>query len=269
MSWNDYSLEKKSELTALADAIRTKSGASGNLTIPQMKDKVDEISACVELPTLTNPSTPSDVMSGKQYINGSGQAETGTFSLDSELTAQDSLISQIKNALQGKAAGGGSSGGNDTMLKGLIERSVTEFEIPQGTTSISTFAFYFYQSLRSVTIPDSVTSIGNNAFTVCDSLTSVTIGNSVTSIGDQAFMGCTGLTSVTIPDSVTSIGSSAFSGCYRIVSAVFKGTPTTINSSAFNACSALTDIYVPWSEGAVANAPWGATNAQIHYNSEV
>ena len=28
----------------------------------------------------------------------------------------------------------------------------------------------------------------------------------------------------------------------------------------------LTDIYVPWAEGAVANAPWGATGATIHYD---
>ena len=27
------------------------------------------------------------------------------------------------------------------------------------------------------------------------------------------------------------------------------------------------DIYVPWSRGAVANAPWGAEDATIQYNS--
>ena len=37
-------------------------------------------------------------------------------------------------------------------------------------------------------------------------------------------------------------------------------------SSAFDGCTNLTDIKVPWAEGAVANAPWGATNATITYN---
>jgi hypothetical protein len=49
----------------------------------------------------------------------------------------------------------------------------------------------------------------------------------------------------------------------------FKGTPTNIATDAFYNCRNLLDIYVPWAEGEVANAPWGATNATIHYNSEV
>jgi hypothetical protein len=40
----------------------------------------------------------------------------------------------------------------------------------------------------------------------------------------------------------------------------------SINKNAFRDCNNLTDIYVPWSEGDVTNAPWGATNATIHYN---
>lgn len=46
----------------------------------------------------------------------------------------------------------------------------------------------------------------------------------------------------------------------------FKGTPSSINSNAFNSCINLLTINVPWAEGAVANAPWGATNATINYN---
>ena len=67
--------------------------------------------------------------------------------------------------------------------------------------------------IRSVFMANGVTSIGEYAFYWCESLTSVTIPDSVTSIGDNAFYDCTSLTSVTIPDSVTSIGSYAFSEC--------------------------------------------------------
>lgn len=38
--------------------------------------------------------------------------------------------------------------------------------------------------------------------------------------------------------------------------------------NAFNKCTNLTDIYVPWAEGDVGGAPWGATNATIHYGGE-
>ena len=39
----------------------------------------------------------------------------------------------------------------------------------------------------------------------------------------------------------------------------------TIANNSFQQCNGLLDIYVPWAEGAVANAPWGATNAKIWY----
>ena len=61
-----------------------------------------------------------------------------------------------------------------------------------------------------------MTSIGEYAFYWCDSLTSVTIPDGVTSIGSHAFEGRRALTSITIPDSVTSIGSGAFAGCVSL-----------------------------------------------------
>jgi len=42
-----------------------------------------------------------------------------------------------------------------------------------------------------------------------------------------------------------------------------------MHNNIFNGCTQTFDIYVPWSEGEVAGSPWGATNATIHYNSEV
>ena len=93
--------------------------------------------------------------------------------------------------------------------------------------------------------------------------------NGITSIGSYAFSGCTNLALTSLPEGITSIGSSAFYNCTGLTSITFKGTPTKVASNAFSSCTNLKDIYVPWSEGAVANAPWGATNATIHYDSEV
>lgn len=60
----------------------------------------------VELPTLSNEGAASDLLSGKQLIDGDGSVVTGTFTIDSELDTQDNLISQIQSALAGKSAGG-------------------------------------------------------------------------------------------------------------------------------------------------------------------
>lgn len=71
---------------------------------------------------------------------------------------------------------------------------------------------------------------------------------------------------VKLPIGIKKIPEYAFSNCLLLTSITFKETPDEINETAFKGCSSLKDIYVPWSEGEVANAPWGATNATINYN---
>lgn len=137
-------------------------------------------------------------------------------------------------------------GGDDSVLRDLIEGDITSITIPSGTTSIRNNAFYSYSGLTSVTIPDSVTTIGVRAFNNCSDLTSVTIPDSVTSIGNQAFSYCIGLANVTIGSGVTSIGNQAFGTCSGLESVTVKATtpPTLEGANVFyntNDCP----IYVP------------------------
>lgn len=97
--------------------------------------------------------------------------------------------------------------------------------------------------------------------------TNPTLPSDLTSIGDYAFYRYTNLALPSLPSGITSIGNNAFYYCTNLKTITFEGTPTgTISSSAFKSCTNLTTINVPWAEGAVANAPWGATNATINYN---
>ena len=61
-------------------------------------------------------------------------------------------------------------GGNDDVVKSLIDRSITSVDIPNGVTIIGQNAFGFCISLSSITIPNSVTIIGDYAFSNCNSL---------------------------------------------------------------------------------------------------
>jgi hypothetical protein len=46
----------------------------------------------------------------------------------------------------------------------------------------------------------------------------------------------------------------------------FTSTVSSIPGGVFSGCPKLSTIYVPWSQGQVANAPWGASNATIIYD---
>ena len=165
--------------------------------------------------------------------------------------------------------------------------SATQLSIPSElggypVTSIGDYAFYYCDSLTSITIPDSVTSIGDSAFQSCDSLASITIPDSVTSIGDDAFYSCNSLTSTTvdvnnafyssdeygvlftrdkttliqypigntrtsytIPASVTSIGYTAFQSCDSLTSITIPDSVTSIGYTAFQSCDSLASITIP------------------------
>ena len=135
-----------------------------------------------------------------------------------------------------------------------------------GYTKIRDFAFAVCMNLALTSLPEGITEIGNAAFQVCNKLALTSLPAGLTSIGSNAFSGCRNLALTSLPAGLTSIGSKAFSECRNLTNIIFKGTPTSISSTTFDACKNLTVINVPWAEGEVANAPWGATNATINYN---
>lgn len=99
-----------------------------------------------------------------------------------------------------------------------IARGAAGYQVPQGTVSIGTGAFFGCEQLASITLPDSLITIGENAFYGCVSLTAINIPYGVTSIGNGAFSMCGALGEITIPGSVKSIGTSVFDGCLNLAS---------------------------------------------------
>ena len=149
--------------------------------------------------------------------------------------------------------------------------------VPEGITSIPSYAFTNFTQITSLTIPDSVTSIGSYILQGCTGIESLIIPNMTRKLGGyfgedprydsyntqvpdslktlvitggesiprHAFDGCSGLTSITMPDSVTSIGGSAFSGCSDLTSITIPDSVTSIGDYVFRDCSGLTSITIP------------------------
>ena len=170
---------------------------------------------------------------------------------------------------------------HETEVRQLIEKSMTSFIVPDGTTSIQVYMFSQCYNLLSITIPNTVTRIYASAFSRSSSLDNVVIPNSVTDMGSSVFYMCSGLTNIKLSDNQPVCESYQFQKCtslahitlpasiYRLRTQVFDGctslewielksiTPPTIVADTFSGLPNDTIIYVP--DGSV-NAYKSATN---------
>ena len=228
-------------LTSIADGIRAKGGTTDTMSFP---DGMVNAIAAIE----TGSSAYEDLATN---------LITSRISVTEDATGEESIIYSILN--------------NATKIDSYAfsKTLIQTITIPYSITTIGSYAFSDNPRLATVTFENlNLKSIGDYAFYCCSNLSKIANFNitRITSIPNQCFSGCSKLTSIVFPSTVINVGSYVLSDS-GVKSVTFKSKPTNISSSAFNYADSLTDIYVPWSSGAVANAPWGATSATIHYNS--
>ena len=140
--------------------------------------------------------------------------------------------------------------------------NLTEVNMPKISYLGGVWAFQNCTKLTTVNIPN-VTIFAGSAFK--NSGITQAHFEKLTSADSECFNGCKNLTSVYLPK-LKKVSSQMFANCTALTEITLPNTVTEISSYAFNGCANLLDIYVPWAEGTIANAPWGATNATIHYN---
>lgn len=157
---------------------------------------------------------------------------------------------------------------NEERLKELIQGSVTDAYVPDGTSNIKSYAYAECWYLSKINLPISVTQINKRAFYDCDSLEELILPKKLRDIREYAFGSCNKLSEVILPESLVTMSYAVFYACSNLKSVTFRSKPSMDVSFTpiFQYCDALADVYVPWGYGEVAGAPWGATNATIHYN---
>ena len=234
-----------------------KSGAkiTGTLEVPATEERTVELS----MPSGNQVIQPT---SGKVMRKVTVQKPA---TLLPENIKKDVVIGGVTGTLEGGGGGGGSDEYKES-LKSIIDRTGTNPVLPDDLTTIGYSAFSGCPKLALTSLPSGITNIGSYAFQSCPKLALTSLPSGLTRIGYYAFNGCRKLALTSLPPGITNIGYGVFANCTGLTSITFEGNPNTIHPSAFNGCSNLTTINVPWAEGAVANAPWGATKATINYN---
>ena len=182
----------------------------------------------------------------------------------------------------------------------LNSDGVMTFDATTSNTTIATYTdgqqpwYDNMKDIKKVVFGSNIGGTGGNALLNATALTEVEIKGNEIAIGASAFKGCTALTTIDLTKA-NYIGNSGLANCTALPSEIILGattlaiqafyyqnqitsikfteTPSSIasntfsNVTAWNSAANLKDIYVPWAEGEVANAPWGAANATVHYNT--
>ena len=150
-------ITEKQNITAIANAVRNKTGNTGGMTINEIVNSINVSANPILQEKTVVPSTVSQVVTpdsdyyglnkvtvdaipdkyqdvsevtaaadevfvGETIVDASGNKITGTFTIEDELSEQDVLLSELEAVLDGKAGG---SGAEPTLQEKTVTPSVS------------------------------------------------------------------------------------------------------------------------------------------------
>lgn len=168
--------------------------------------------------------------------------------------------------------------------------NLTSLDFPKCTTIESEAFGYCTGPMKSLNFPQCIRMNGYYTFRHCRQMSKINFPK-CTTVGNSAFMQCWMLESFSFPQ-LTYFPYAMFVNCRKLSKNIYFSSVLTgaINDYAFQRCITMskvfftvkpqsmyyntfredyniTDIYVPWANGALGSAPWSATNAVIHYDT--
>ena len=183
---------------------------------------------CTGLTSIKLPETVTSI---------SPTAFNGIHSLAFEVAENNNTYSVIDGVLFSKD--------KKTLIRYCLDKTNSNYTIPNTTISIGENAFYNCYNLLSVTLPpSSVEKIGNSSFENCSKLTSVTLNEGLKEIGSRAFSQCNSLKTITIPNSVTSL-TATFYDNKGLTSVTLSSNLTVLGANTFRGCTNITSVTLP------------------------
>ena len=256
----------KADYDDILAATRERTGKSDLLKSGEVGDEIRAIPSGggVELPALSNPATSAELRAGYELIDANGNVVTGampTVSVPFPTITYDEATRTITATVEQEAGYTRGGGAGETYILPIIDgdessenlflkkikgelTAITAADLA-GVTTLSNYAFAYFQQLASITLPETITAVGDYWFYYCTALTSVAFSGAVTAIRNGAFKNCTALETFSIPSTVTEIGQEAFYACSKLKSVTLPEGLVSLGAQAFVNCSSLESIEVP------------------------
>lgn len=236
---------EKSDLIAIADSVRSKTGTTGRMKITEIPQKIEAIETGGNINlqekaltitsngiTTVTPDTSYDALSKVDVtvnVVGDGGSPTGPYI---EYTSLDSSGRVFTAKFRGTIV-------PEHAFSYLAE--LTSVDMPDNVIAIGDNGFYRCPKLQLTSLPPGITSLGDFAFSDCSKLALTSLPSGITSIGDQAFRDCFSLALTGLP----SLPTAAFQYCPKLALTTFPSGMTSIGSYAFRQGTGLASITLP------------------------
>ena len=212
----EKSIVSNSKLTAIADAIRSKTGSTDKLKVTEMASAISGIS--------TSSSSGIDADWVKSVLD---RTASGELVVPAEITSLGSYSFSYLSKVTKITLSGVQNFTGENVFTGCT--ALTEIDAPEFLFSQNVWrAFYNLQNLVTVNLPKAIT-LKTICFGGCKSLKNVSVPK-ITSINGNVFEGCTSLEKLDFSDVFTHIYYyKNFAGCTSLKTVILRKSDAVVD----------------------------------------